>query len=221
MIACDGINKKGNVSITLLVFIALFLVGFALFSFIVHPNIEARVADARFIEKGFQEEEMFKQRMFVESSLRIGQEFYDKTREYPFRAMGVSDFELNESGNLRLVKIAFNGDNVDVSLNSSLYLLERFDDSKNEIYLNYLYRPNPILEMKLSSMGLHSFEDINKALVECGAVKGDVAGCFNGKLVNFESKVVVDSLNRQVNFETKKMFSISGSLKKISFNIPL
>lgn len=214
-------NKRANTAITLLVFIALFLVGFALFSFIIHPNVDARVGDARFIEKGLQEEEVFKQRMFDESSLKIEKEFYDKTRDYPFKKMEISEFELNESGNLRIVRFVIEGDKVEVKLNDSLYLLEIFDDSKNEVYLNYLYRPNPVLEISLSSMGLHSFEDIERAVRECGSVKDGVEGCLNGKLLNFESKLVVEGSKRRIEFTTKREFLIGGLLRKISFTIPL
>jgi hypothetical protein len=215
--------KRANVSITLLVFIALFLVGFALFSFAIHPNIESRVADARFIEKGFQKEQMFKEKMFIEGSLRSEKEFYDKTRNYPFSEMKMDDFEINESSNLRIAKLNVIGSIVKISLNDSLYFLEIYGGPKNEIYLDYLYRPNPVVEINLTSLGLASFDNINIAVNECKGKGNDnsIVWCLNDKLNNFESKIVLDGLKRKIEFITKKEFLIDGSLEKISFNIPI
>lgn len=216
-------NKKANVAITLLVFIALFLVGFGLFSFIIHPNIEGRVADARFVEKGFADEQIFRERMYVEGLTRIEKEFYDKTRVYPFKDMQINEFEVNELDNLRKVKVEIKADITKLSLNDSLYFLEIYDDSKKEIYLNYLYRPNPVVEINLTKVGLHSFEDIAKAVSDCKVLDGEsaVGSCFNAQLPNFDSKVSGIGVARKVSFVTKKKFNIEGDLKNIEFSIPL
>ncbi|MBS3091341.1 hypothetical protein J4217_02745 [Candidatus Pacearchaeota archaeon] len=237
-----GMNKKGDVSVTLLIFMALFLVITALYSFMVYSRINTSIADPRFLEKSYQKEEMYKIEIFTKGYENIVKDYYDKTQDYlSGNELEVSGFQIkDENGNVK--NIDANKDKEMVSFISKedfpifdeitikdkqsrwywRIVPESVKDQQIKVLINSIYKPKIDVKINLTEMGLHDFDEIDSAVNQCKDSDNDkIRYCLSERLGNFDVSIDVKDNVKTALFNTKKKFYIDNQLRKIEISVKL
>jgi hypothetical protein len=221
-------NKKADVSITLLVFMIVFLSGFTLFSF-AKSNLTsiARFNDVRFIEKAGYWEEGARfdlvgagERAFIKSysellaqnPFAMRQEQIDGGMKNNFLMYFLSDDMIKSRYSGYVNTFAVKVDKEMLELSNSLKFGDSFAAGKGVTILSYTYP----FEKKfyLQDYGLYSVDEINQASEECLKEK-DILSCLALRLPNLSPQI---GNNNKITFTSKRMYLIDGELKPISFS---
>ena len=222
-------NKKADVSITLLVFMIVILTGFTLFSFVKSSLTSvAGFDDVRFVENAYSWEEGIRfdlvgagEGAFIKSySELLSQNPFDKTQAQ-------IDFDMKNNfsayfNNEEIIKSRYSGNKFDVGvdtnvleLKTKLMFSESFIAEERFVGLSYDYSFDK--KFYLKDYGLYSVDEIRQKSEKCLSEKDDskISRCLEFELPNFTPQVGND---KEVNFTSKKMYLIDGGLKSISFS---
>jgi len=144
-------NKRGDIAVLLLVFIALFLAGVSLFSFISHNKIQANFIDARFVEEYYKKEQIFETSILVYANEKI-KEYYLENGN--FDELSIPDFSLKDyDGNERYIHVEIKGNMV--YFNSDFEIFDKILIEENEIIkenLNVRYTKKINLQVDLNKL---------------------------------------------------------------------
>lgn len=235
-------NKKGDISVLLLVFLLLFLVTYVMFLFVTRTGkVDASMGDARFLESTFYEEgqarfyltsaaEKAIARSYIEIANEKGQmvlnNFDEATMNLLLKDKMSANFEVEKSKyNLRDIKvqsISVSGEIVDIEF-SDFPVLADLSDSKGNLIAKAIYRPSMKIRLNITERGLNSFGQINSARGVCGALEkiDEIQGCFNRELPNFDARV--EQMGKEgekvAYLVSKKRFLIESLLKSVDIGI--
>jgi len=211
-------NKKADVSVTILVFMILFLTGFTLSSF-AKSNLTsvARFNDGRFVEKANYWEEGVRfdlveagERAFTKSySELISDNPFVKTEEQ--REEYVKNRVLvNSFGNK--FEVEFNGEMLE--LKSSATFSDSFNVEEEHMTLIYVYSFDK--KFYLRDYGLYSVDKIKGESERCQKEEDNakILNCLNIGLPDLIPSISGDN---KITFNSKRKYLIDGSLKQISF----
>ena len=223
-------NKRGDLAITLLVFMALLIIGVALFSFIVHSKINAIIDSGSFVDKVVADKQAIEREVFIKGQSLLIEDYYLKAKNYEVEKskLGYYVFSINvvdkgigfeskwDKGDLQF----FNKD--EIVLMNELLIKERslFFEGEQQANMNIKYSPKIFVKIRLNDIGLHGFDEIDSALNEC-KIKDEIVKikeCLSGKLANFD--VNVDDL-KNVKMSTKSKFYLDKEFKSIELNAKL
>jgi len=225
-------NKKADVSITLLVFMILVLAGFTLFSF-AKSNLTsvAKFNDVRFVEKAYYWEEGARfdlvgagERAFIKSySELLAQNPFVKTQELidsDMRTKFLVNFGSDEIIKSRYPEYPVNTFEVKINrnmleLSNSLIFSESFASEERITTLSYVYSFNK--KFYLDDYGLYTVDEIRQKSEKCLGEKDNskVLSCLESELPNFSSEL---GNNKEITFVSKRMYLIDRALKHISFS---
>jgi len=222
-------NKKADVSITLLVFMILVLAGFTLFSFAKSSLASvAKFDDVRFVEKAYYWEDGVRfdlvsagERAFIRSySELLSQNPFGMTQEQ-LDAQVKKNF-LVHFGNDGIIKSGYSGNKFDVvvdegmlELSTSLMFSDSFASEGGFTNLSYSYSFDK--KFYLKDYGLYSIDEINQTSEKCLKEKEvvKISSCLELGLPSFNSQI---GDNKEITFVSKRKYLIDGAIKPISFS---
>ncbi|MEI6732102.1 MAG: hypothetical protein WCK90_05505 [archaeon] len=232
-------NKKGDVAVTLFVFMVLILVSTALFSFYKSSDkIDVKISDASFVGEAIAKEDIIQTAEKEMIYNRAVSTYYEVVSSKDGLGIKQKNFEDKFSGEIdsiiggeesRVFILSSKGNNLTIGLKdeilfSSGKILEGvkkeswafgvFDFMKPggsvfEAALRIFYFRKTEVKIGLDEIGLHSFDTIGNAVTGCG--KSETAeACISSRLPNFKVSVS----GSEVTMESRQYF-INGELKSI------
>ncbi len=242
MFAKFKMNRRGDVSITLLVFLILFLIGATMFIFITNSNkVGALIGDSRFLDASFYESSRVK--FYLESAAekavfdgyqnvlnRQGLISLDSFDENDFSSQVKSEI-LNNFENekepygltdIKLKNVEISGDSFVFSFGDFPIVATLSDKDNNEIS-RAIYRPSIIFETNVTVLGLYDMSFVKRVILGCADVK-ETAGlqaCVAENLPNFNVSAGEIGKNgeRAVYLLSKRKFFIGSQLRELVFSV--
>ena len=240
-------NRKATSAATsILVFMVLALCVGALASFYLDSGkIKAEIADTSFVDKVYADEASWKDMAFLSVREKYAEEYaradlnrdtadvIEKNIESAF-----DDFYIDNGRGVeerKKASIDIENNQIDVSLEEfpisgsvtlkdkkrvwfwGIVPLQSYDEIK--AFIAVVYRPKIGFTIDIEKEGLHSFEKIETALVECRDDASKMESCLGNILFNFNVNVVKSDTGMNVILESKKRFLLDGEIKTISFDV--
>jgi hypothetical protein len=227
-------HKKGDLAVTLLVFMIIVLIAVTLFSFVKSSGKEgALFGDVRVAEAVLGQEEAARFDL-MNAGKRIAAESYDEVA-----AAGISSATKAESEFMEKIRkkagdspalrgynnliIGGNNNSINFALNSQVYRLQTkpVDEDGDALSVGINYQTDVRVDIDLRNEGLHSFGDIASAGESClkdNIENLQIAGCLNTKLFNFDASVEDKDGKKSFIFKTKREYLINHASKKIEFS---
>jgi hypothetical protein len=219
-------NKRADMTVMLLVFIALFLVCLSLFTFIFYNRISANIADSRFIEKSLKKEGAVENAMFLEGYNRVIQTYYNAAINYKLGS--TPDLIIQE---FTIKDIDGKDRKINTEKKNDLFILKTNFDDVEEINtkddngkgLNMLLKYSiPIsIDINLTEIGLHDFSYIDTSINKCRSQKevDEVKSCLQNALNNFEINVEDKQDGKHIDLKSKRLFNVNGNIEQIELNM--
>ncbi len=224
-------DKKGDLGVTLLVFMIVVLIAVTLFSFIRSSGKgEAFFGDVHIAESVIAKEDAARFNLF-EAGKRSLTESY---AEMAGNIETATDGELLGKLKDKVQKDSIfggKGDNIVVegknnsfsfSIKGAVYQVPTkiANEDTNELSVGVNYKTDVVAEIDLRNEGLHSFGDIADAGQECIKQKTnpEIEVCLRNKLFNFDVKVEDKDTKKNLIFTTKRDYLLSGVSRKIEFS---
>lgn len=243
-------NKRGDISITLLVFMVVVLTGSVLFSFIRSSGkITGNIADSRFLEGAYFGEEGARSFMKAASEDALIKSYYEVANE-----KGDDLFKnFDEIAVDNLIKEKFNakfaeeikkygaGEKVMQDLLAEVEkgnFVSSFDGDgmsieikdfaisagvvgqNKETKIGVIYRPKMIVNVSLEELGLYGFWKINNAIEKCKSAKSD-SEISNCFSSELSTRFLVDYNKKVLGLESRRVFLIGNELRSIKISARL
>lgn len=238
------LNRKGDLSILLLVLLIVVLCAFALGSFIVNYNkVEANIVGANSLDGAYSKGEKVEaynsfaledavKSSYVEtlnnqkvSSLNSLQEGFSKNVEVKF-ANYLSQYGDDKELDIQLsslvknkdYKLTYDDKGVNASLGSMVFMADY--TSSSGMSIDAIYRPQVSSRILFYELGLPTFNEIFQAFSKCGGDKDKLKECLSKELPLLDVSIN-GSPPTSVVFGAKRGYLVNGQLNSLSFSISL
>jgi hypothetical protein len=236
------INKRGDIAVTLLVLMSVFLASVALISFIKdYGKIEAYVINPDFMDNVLYQSQ--EERYYFSESLRDGlitaydedfsngafsgrdlNKFKEKIKKYAIEKINSYSFksehlaELKNLMNSGKFEVIVLNDKIEgkFGYGGEMLISDEFSYDEKKM-VDLAYRPRFTVSFKYLELGLEDFELVGNSISNC---KGNekIEECLNEKLSNFAASKVSDSGGESmIQITSKRDFVIDGVIKKIQY----
>lgn len=240
-------NRRGDVAITLLVFMIVVLLGYSLFSFYKGASgVGVEVTDSRFVEGMYLNEgvALFNIESAGEKALVKG--YRETLNEGVFRKIGAGTANSEVDGLMRdrvldaLKKepavgkyvgagdnlvVVVNGEDIEIDAKNVILPTITAKGKEEKVVGVGVYEAKPNITMNLREQGLWGFVEIVSVSRECvkdnkdlpGSAEAEIERCVEARITTFDVRVSKEGANFVLNFISKKTFYLDKQFKKVDF----